>query len=99
MADVPDWLDTLVATVANAMMAHGLPGRMGFRYAEEDGTWEVLVYTLPVELVGGPHDGEVVAPGFSLDVEQLRSAFTRVDAISWQAQSFGEHDNGPLVSI
>src|SRR4051794_20126959 len=76
-----------------------MPGRLGVRYREDEGAWEVLVYELPVEMVGGRHDGEVVSPGFSLDLEAVRSAFTRVDAVSWQAHPMGEGDEGPSVSV
>jgi len=42
----------------------------------------------------------VVSPGFSLDVERLRSAFDRVDAIVWQAHRYGPHDDsGPCLAI
>src|SRR5262249_46277330 len=77
---------------------HGMPGRLGLRYREEEGAWEVLVYQVPVELVGGRHDGEVVSPGFTLDLEQVRSAFTRVEDLSWQAHPLGEGAEGPCVS-
>jgi len=97
-ADVPGWLDALVETVAGAMTTQAVPGSLGLRYREEEGAWEVLVYPLPVELVGGAHDGSVVSPGFSLDVEQVRVAFSRVDAVNWQAHPFDE-DEGPEVSI
>ena len=63
MSDVPAWLDVLVGVVTEAMEAHA-PVPMGLRYREEDGDWEVLVYPLPVELIGGAHDGGVVVPGF-----------------------------------
>jgi hypothetical protein len=39
-----------------------------------------------------------VAPGFSLDLEGLRSLFGRVDDFSWQAFGRG-YDDGPQVSI
>jgi hypothetical protein len=99
MSEVPEWVDDLVRTVADAMTAHGVPGPLGLRYREEDGAWEVLVYQLPVELVGGRHDGEVVSPGFSVDLEAVRSAFTRVDAVNWQAHPTGGQDEGPCVSV
>jgi hypothetical protein len=99
MPEVPEWLDALAGVVADAITAHGVPGRLGLRYREEDGCWDVLVYPLPVELVGGRHDGEVVSPGFSVDLEAVRSAFTRVDDLSWQAHPLSEQDQGPCVSV
>jgi hypothetical protein len=99
MPDVPAWLNGLVEVVADAMTSHGIPGPLGLRYREEDGAWDVLVYPLPVELVGGAHDGGVVSPCFSLDLEQVRSAFARVDDVSWTAHAAGPEDEGPCISF
>ena len=92
------WLDELIEAVADHMTADGVTGPLGVRSSEEDGIWVVLIYLPPVELIGGAHDGEIVAPGFVLDLEGLRSLFDRVDDFSWQA--FGlTLDDGPHVSI
>ncbi len=99
MSDVPAWMEPLVEVVANAMTAHYMPGPLGLRYREEDGSWDVLVYPQRMELVGGRHDGDVVSPGFSLDLEQVRKVFTRVDGLFWQAHPLSEQDGGPYVSI
>ena len=48
MSDTPAWLTSLVEVVADAMTSHGVPGPLGFRFREEDGGWDVLVYPLPV---------------------------------------------------
>jgi hypothetical protein len=98
MADVPQWLESLVEVIGSAMESHA-PGPMGLRYREEDGEWDVLVYPLPVELIGGAHDGEVVAPTFSLDVEHVRAAFTRVDDLTWTAHAVEDEDETPCVSF
>lgn len=99
MSDVPAWLNALVEVVTDATTSHGVPGPLGFRYREEGGAWEVLVYPWPVELVGGAHDGSMVALCFSLDVEQIRSAFTRVDDVSWTAHAASPEDEGPCISF
>ena len=101
MSDVPPWMGSLVEIVAGAIASRtGDPGPIGFRFRQDDGTWELIVYTLPVKLVGGAHDGGLAAPGFSLDLEGIRSAFRRVDDSSWNAQGLGpEDDDGPCVSI
>ena len=98
MPEVPAWLESLVEAVAGGMTAQGPPGPLGFRYREEEGAWDVFVYPLPVELVGGAHDGGVVSPGFSLDLEGLRSRFGRVDAFDWDAHGVGP-DDGPAIAI
>ncbi len=99
MSDVPEWLSPLVEAVAEAMTAHNVPGPLGLRYREEEGAWEVLLYLLPVELVGGAQDGGVVSPGFELDLERVRSAFSRVDALSWNAHPADPEHDAPYVSL
>ena len=97
-SDAPDWAYSLVEAVAANMEATGAPGPLGFMYREEEGFWEIAVYPKPVELVGGAEDGEIVAPGFSLDLEGLRAEFERVDAASWQSLGYPSGE-GPHVSI
>ncbi len=92
------WLDRLVRAVAESTLADGPMGPLGCRWREEDDFWEVEVYPTPVELVGGAVDGEVVAPGFTLDVEQLRAAFDQIEALEWQSLGF-PGDEGPRLVI
>ena len=94
----PDWLDDLLDTVAGCVEADSPMGPLGLRYREEDGFWEISVCPTAVELVGGAHDGEVVAPGFSLDLEQLRAAFASVAAFGWNALGLNCPE-GPYVSV
>ncbi len=97
--DEPEtWLDDLVEAVAGKMTDESGPGTLGSRYREEDGCWEILIYPMPVELVGGAEDGGIVAPGFSLDLDGLRSLFERVDDFSWQSLGLSDSE-GPHVSI
>ncbi len=93
-----DWLDQLLAAVVACVEAHSAMGPLGMRYREEEGFWEVWVYPTPVELVGGRHDGEIVVPGFTLDLEQLRAAFDSVAAFGWNSLGLNS-DEGPCVSI
>jgi len=61
---------------------------------------EIAVYSTPGEVVGGAEDGAIIIPGFSLDVQELISAFEEVVDLHWRSQSFGPRDNlGPHVSI
>jgi len=45
------------------MTSHAVPSPLGLRDREEEGAWEVLVYPLPVNLVGGPHDRTSIPRG------------------------------------
>ncbi len=97
-SDAPEWVYELAEAVAGNMTSMSGPGPLGFFYREEDGLWELVIYPKPVELVGGAEDGEILAPGFSLDLEELRNEFDRIDACSWE--SLGSPDgDGPHVSI
>jgi hypothetical protein len=94
----PAWLEELVDHVAMNMEADSVQGPLGYRYGEDDGFWEVIVYPTPIELVGGAVDGEVVTPGFTLDVEGLRSGFERIDDCRWNALGLIA-DEGPYLAI
>jgi hypothetical protein len=96
--DPAAWLHELVEAVADHITVDGVTGPLGVRVSEAEETCEVQVYLPPVELIGGAVDGEIVAPGFSLDLEGLRSLFGRVDDFAWQAFGRG-YDDGPQVSI
>jgi hypothetical protein len=80
------------------MEADSVQGPLGYRYGEEDGFWEVIVYPTPIELVGGAVDGEVVAPGFTLDLEGLRSGFDRIVDCCWNALGLVPSE-GPYLAI
>jgi hypothetical protein len=95
MSDVPAWLDALLEVVVGAVEAQA-PSRVGLRFRQADAVWEVVVYLLPIELVGGAHDGEVVIPVFSVKLERLRSAFTRMDELTWEAHP---EKDGPSIFL
>ena len=40
----------------------------------------------------------MVAPGFTLDIEQLRAAFDRIEALMWESLG-SPYDEGPRLSI
>jgi len=97
-AEGDDWLNTLLNELGDCIDADSPMGPLGLRYHEDDGYWEVWVYPTPVELVGGRHDGEVVVPGFMLDLEQVREAFDSVSGFHWNAIGLND-PAGPHVTI
>jgi hypothetical protein len=92
------WIENLMEHVAANMEADSVQGPLGYRYGEEDGFWEVIVYPTPVELIGGAVDGEVVAPGFTLDLERLRSGFDHIIDCCWNALGMIPSE-GPYLAI
>ena len=92
------WVKQAVEAVAGHMTADSPMGPVGYRYGQDEGFWEIDVYPTPVELIGGAVDGEVVAPGFSLDLEGLRAAFEEITDFGWQSLGFSQTE-GPRVWI
>jgi hypothetical protein len=92
------WLHQLVDDVARCITADSPMGPLGYGGSEEDGVWEIDIYPVLVELIGGAVDGEIVAPDFSLDLEALRILFDQVDGFEWQAIGL-TYPEGSRVSI
>jgi hypothetical protein len=86
----------LLDIVADCMEVDSPAGPLEARWGQGGNCWDVNIYPTPVELVGGAEDGEVVVPGFTLDLERLREAFTRLDAFGWNALGLPDQD-GPYV--
>jgi len=93
-----DWLDDLLDAVAACVEPESPMGPLRLCAHNEEGFWEVTIYPTPVELLGGAHDGEVVVPGFSLDLEDLRAAFTSIAAFGWNALGLNDPE-GPCISV
>jgi hypothetical protein len=91
-----DWLEELIAQIADLMTFHSPAGPLGYRYGEEDGFWEIVVYPTPVEIVGGADDGEVVLPGFQLDLLVLQELFDEIEEFGWDGLGLCSH-GGPHV--
>jgi len=83
MSQPPAWLGSLVDEIGNCVEAHAAMGPLGYRWSEESGAWDVIVYPTPVLLRGGEADGMIVSPGFSLDVNGLLSRFDQVADVRW----------------
>jgi hypothetical protein len=95
--ELPDWLEVLLDLVTDCIEVESLAGPLGVRWGQDEDAWEVTIYPMPVELVGGASDGELVAPGFTLDLERLRTAFTRLDSFGWNALGLGQ--DGPCIKL
>src|SRR5689334_10776033 len=93
MSRMPAWIQPLVEAVNASMSANGPEGPLGLRYRQLAECWDLLLYPLPVEMIGGAHDGGLACPSFSLDLDGLRSAFTRVDALGWDAHGVGDNQD------
>ena len=97
-SDPPPWFDNLIESVAGNLTGDSPAGPLGMRYREEDDFWEISIYPTPVELLGGAHDGEIVIPGFSLDIEGLRSVFAEIRDMGWNSLGLLGNE-GPYVWV
>ncbi|MGO9462703.1 MAG: hypothetical protein ACLQVF_00870 [Isosphaeraceae bacterium] len=96
--DDSEWLDFLLDHVGACIRADSPIDSLWLQHREEEGFWEVDIFPTAVELIGGAEDGAVVNPLFSVDLEQLRLTFDRVDDFGWNA--LGWHDgDGPFVWV
>ncbi len=97
---IPEWLEDLMATIGDCLTAHSPMGPLGWYAFEEEGMTELIIFPKTVLFVGGEMDGELGVPGFSFDVQTLLKAFERVDAVQWNSQGMGPHDeDGAHFSI
>jgi len=85
-------MEPLIDIVANCMEPHNELGPLAYRWLNEDDHWQIWVYPTAAEIVGGAADGAVVFPGFTLDVQELSTAFEELEDVHWQAHPFGPHD-------
>ena len=92
------WLAQLVDQIAGLITLDSPTGPLGYRCREEDGFWEISVYLTPVELVGGADDGEVVLPGFQLDLLGLQDLFDEIVDFGWDGLGLCRVE-GPLIWI
>jgi hypothetical protein len=98
---MPEWMQPLLEAIAASMSAHGPESPLGLRYRQLDDVWDLLVYPMPVEMVGGAHDGGRASPGFSLDLEALHFAIDRITSVEWDAHGcLPDNDgHGPCIAI
>ncbi len=103
MAKPPQWLEDLANQVADGMSVVDLPSPIGCHFhlnESEYQQWEVTLFCSATELVGGPCDGVVKPPNFTLDLKNVLNNFSEVTSFHWQAFTIGPDDElGSHVSI
>lgn len=100
MVSPPDWLSQFVNAVTGNIHAHDLLSPLGCHFHEVKGVWEVTVFASRTEIIGGSEDGRLQHSSFNVNVAQLLTLFTKVDAVEWQSQPLGQFDElGAHLSI
>jgi len=92
MSQQPQWLIDLTDKVCQTFETEQAPAEIGCHVHQEADLWEVALFFSAIELVGGPYDGERIAPLFTVDIAAVLALFDPVEHASWQTQSHDEAD-------
>ena len=74
-----------IEAISSSLMTQRAPGKLGVRYREQGGYWEISVYPLSVGRVGERITGLAESTNIAWDIERLRSVFDRIDGLGWYA--------------
>jgi hypothetical protein len=99
MRTPPEWIDRLVQHVSSLLRSHeGIP--VGCHLHEADDCWEISIFTMRVEVLGGSRDGERLTLPFHVDLSQINGILDETESLSWQTARLGRSDDlGPHISL
>ncbi len=99
MGAPPRWLDRLVRDITSMVRSYD-NAPVGCHYHQAHDCWEVSVFVMRVEVVGGVRDGEQLVLPFHVDLPTLPTLFDEVETFTWQTAPFGQHDDlGQHISL
>jgi hypothetical protein len=95
----PSWLKRIVHEISTLVRSYD-DAPLGCHYHLAEDCWEITVFLMRVEIVGGGRDGESLVLPFHLDIAAVPKLFDEVETFSWQTGRFGQHDDlGQHISI
>jgi len=86
------WLGNDAAKVLSGGRQQTAPVGCHFFHDVPEDTWEVTLFVMATEVVGGPADGSQMASRFEMDVNALVSLFDSTPQLRWQSDSFADDD-------
>ncbi len=99
MGQQPDWLERFVRDIASMVRSYE-NAPLGCHYHLADDCWEITVFLMRVEVVGGIRDGERLVLPFHVDLPSLPTLFDEVETFTWQTARLGRHDDlGAHISV
>jgi hypothetical protein len=100
MGQPPKWLNRLAQRVCECIeLPEGAPP-VGCHHHFNGEHWEITLFIMSTEIVGGPHDGVKVSTRFFLDLSRLRVVLDSVESSEWQPHRIDETDDlGPHVAL
>lgn len=99
MESRPEWIENLVNRVSAMVRSHEeVP--LGCHLHQTEDCWEISVFTMRVEVLGGPRDGEELTLPFHVDLSQIGEVLDEVESLTWQTTRIGSSDDvGPHLSL
>jgi hypothetical protein len=93
------WIEQLTHAVsACIVMDDDVP--LGCHVHRGQDSWEITLFVLRVEILGGKTDGRRITLPFHVDLTSLPWLFDEVESFAWQPCKLGEGDDlGPHVAI
>jgi hypothetical protein len=99
MGAPPEWVDRLVQELSGLFHYHS-ENPLGCHWHQAEEVWEISVFMLRLEVLGGARDGENVALPFHLDLQGLPGILESVESLSWQSTRLGDSDDlGQHISL
>ena len=73
---------------------------LGCHYHLAQDCWEITIFVMRVEVVGGGRDGETLVLPFHLDLPSVPLLFDEVETFMWQTARLGQFDDlGQHISV
>jgi hypothetical protein len=99
MGAPPRWLDRFVREISTMVRSYD-NAPLGCHYHLAQDCWEITVFVMRVEVVGGGRDGETLVLPYHLDLPSVPLLFDEVETFTWQTARFGRNDDlGQHISV
>jgi len=99
MGAPPRWLERFVRDISGMVRSYD-NAPLGCHYYLAHDCWEVTVFLMPVEVVGGGRDGESLVLPFHVDLPSVPLLFDEVETFTWQTARLGASDDlGQHISV
>ena len=96
----PDWLADLANRLADRIEPIDEFAEVGCHYCPAGAFWELSLFLIPGEELGGPRDGRRLFQRFQFELRGLIELFDHVEDFYWQPLAIDRTDEvGPHVAI
>jgi len=86
------WLGNDVAKIISGSRQETAPVGCHFFHDTVEDVWEMTLFVMATEVVGGPADGSHLPSYFQIDLNAVVSLFDSTPQLRWQASSYADDD-------